>query len=241
MQPAGGVLGQLNRLFRLSLQDSLKVRNTRSAIRNDAAAEINRSAPRRGIPPHHRGSTRAGRGVCFPKRPDVSWGQSRQTDEKVLRRISVLDLGARGAGLKGSEDSGRHKPDHKTHPINHAMNLIIPAMTMSYCHVSPNPQQTSADLHFKRLFHLGSATVLALFTHATNRPNAEQLRANGRAVGHMSLMSRITLAEGASRLLYSSRPGITAKLLLSIGAAGRPISPIWSKNPREDQRLKPHD
>lgn len=43
-------------------------------------------------------------------------------------------------------------------------------------------------------------------------------------------------------MFYSSRPGITVKLLL--GAAGRPVSPIWSKNLPEDQLyvcLKPHD
>lgn len=78
-----------------------------------------------------------------------------------------------------------------------------------------------------------------IFTHSdiTNDPqqtaeqdNDERLREKGHAVGHMSLVSWITQAEGASFLFYSSTPGITAKLLLSIGAAGRPISPIWSKN-----------
>lgn len=78
-----------------------------------------------------------------------------------------------------------------------------------------------------------------IFTHSdiTNNPqqtaeqdNDEQLREKGHAVGHMSPVSWITQAEGASFLFYSSTPGITVKLLLSIGAAGRPISPIWSKN-----------
>lgn len=45
----------------------------------------------------------------------------------------------------------------------------------------------------------------------------------------------VTRGQGASSLFYSSRPGITVKLLLSIGAAGRPVSPIWSQNLLEDQ------
>lgn len=134
------------------------------------------------------------------------------------------------------------------------MNLIIPAMMTSYCHVSPNPRPApkQAPTFISKVvppgINDGSGPIYARGQPPSREPaqqnNAEQLRAKGHAVGHMSLMSRITLAEGASLLLYSSRPGITAKLLLSIGAAGRPISPIWSRNPGEDQRymcLKPHD
>lgn len=190
----------------------------------------------------------------YPDASRCQLGSVEANRREGLRRISVLDLGAQGAELKGSEDSGRHKPDQKTHPINHVANLIIPAMATSHCHASPNPRPAPkpAPTFISKVvppgINEGSGPIHTCDQPSPREPaqqnNGEQLRAKGHAADRMSLMSGITLAEGASLLLYSSRPGITAKLLLSIGAAGRPISPIWSKNPGEDQhyvRLKPHD
>ena len=57
-------------------------------------------------------------------------------------------------------------------------------------------------------------------------------------------VSWITHLQGASALFYSSGRRITVKLLLSVGAAGRPISPIWSKNLLADRLYVcsgPHD
>lgn len=131
--------------------------------------------------------------VLFPEASRCQLGSVEANRQEGLRRISLPDLGARGAELKGGGDPGRHKPDHKTHPINHVMNLIIPAMMTSYCHVSPNPRPApkQAPTFISKVvppgINEGSGPIYTCDQPSSREPaqqnNGERLRAKGHAVG----------------------------------------------------------
>lgn len=100
-----------------------------------------------------------------------------------------------------------------------------------------------------------SSVVSLASSRGTSRPsinnprctasNDELLKLKGHGVKHMSGMPWITHFQGASSpFFYSSGWRITVKPMLSVGAAGRTVSPIWSKNLLADLPClchKPHD